>query len=1249
MDEGVTEMYLNRYVELLTELNKPADIAVAEAALKAAHALAPASININRYFYNFLTEHKPDQLYKRCALLSVLAALDPVAYELGGSIRILSDLNDESAFSEPQSATDATAGVAGNVGGGCVVVSIPYTAPRVRPRMPSAVTLESSSNGGGRGGGNGGTVASDGNSSSSENSEDDGHSSGVGTFKRKKSSLASASSRKKKKKKSSEKLSMNVQLEVLALEAACSQLDYAGQHSTVTQWEELCSVVVQVHSSFLPSMTPAARTLPCWRHRLRWWVNVHFERVPTPGDGCFGVAAVHSLTKILNTDAEEWEAIKAAESNSVDLNATKTNKKIKKKRGKGRSSARTGSNSSGSSTDFGTSSDNEVDHTHVDVTAGASAGATAGAGASAGAGAGATAAAHANVNPIYTAAEEEHLYRETLKAVCAYHIYGVDANGAVFPFVADHINLLLANTPSTAALIELLRLYHVDVVAFQERNKQITQMAEERREATWAVVKERQRRESEPTFDDEGRAPSGSTPNTQATSACDSGVKIVVNARGRFDCPHCGRDFTSKQHVRRHVNDNCPAMRRPSVFPEKAGCVCVCGTGFSSKLALAGHRARCRSAKYDREKRAGPHQYTPNADGRYECQYCDATFSRSRAVARHQLDGKCELLFRAQEANRELSAGERKLPAEGDQSRPLEINYLTEHAIKQPKSKVSKKDGNELEKAVAHGAQVEHGQCDQQNTQTLTEKRATLPPVGNGIPSDEEDDGGKKADDIPSDDEDDGGTKADASDALGEDDDDDDDDDDNDDDDDIEDGNGVDGANADANAGPDSDSGGSDDGGAGPADSGGGKKAEHTREATDDGEEGDEGDDDDDDAIEVGNAAGNTDGANADRNDGSDTSDDDDQEGGGSGLLLRQASLRRDDEEDMTDPGTYKEGEVVWVKMAGYQYWPSIVARVSGKKGKKGKAKLYFNTINDGPEDKHYSIELCKVGKCSGGKPPARDVQRFKGATMQEIYKKALSCRTLKEGGDRDAALLEDAFKRAKRIIQEQANGSDQHFLPSHKRQKISSGDAETSLVAQSTAKRESSGSSYGTSTAFSDEEEEEQEVVVETGAGTNPNGADEEPLTEEDKEILRLRAPFEDNEACEQALRDAEDTIRGIVAGTVPCELYDRYKREGSNFQNTLSTGPFKNDDAQIEPLSDVLCEWFPGRAHFKLINDVLLEEALVLIVQKIISVSAADARTFIEDRQWMTSRERSALAKTCRTPVDDAPDSGEDSSDVD
>ena len=57
------------------------------------------------------------------------------------------------------------------------------------------------------------------------------------------------------------------------------------------------------------------------------------------------------------------------------------------------------------------------------------------------------------------------------------------------------------------------------------------------------------------------------------------------------------------------------------------------------------------------------------------------------------------------------------------------------------------------------------------------------------------------------------------------------------------------------------------------------------------------------------------------------------------------------------------------------------------------------------------------------------------------------------------------------------------------------------------------------------------------------------------------------------------------------------------------------------------MLTEWFPGREHFKLINDVLLVEALLVIVQAINGVSAEAARAFIEQRLWLTTLERDAL----------------------
>ena len=110
-----------------------------------------------------------------------------------------------------------------------------------------------------------------------------------------------------------------------------------------------------------------------------------------------------------------------------------------------------------------------------------------------------------------------------------------------------------------------------------------------------------------------------------------------------------------------------------------------------------------------------------------------------------------------------------------------------------------------------------------------------------------------------------------------------------------------------------------------------------------------------------------------------------------------------------------------------------------------------------------------------------------------------------------------------------------------------------------------------------------------------------------------------------------SEGTIRGIVAGTHPSALYERYKSEGAaRFKNSISTGPFKDEEEQVEPVVDVLREWFPGREHFTLVDEVLLEEALRLVVMKINDVDADAAKAFMERKQWLTSQERRALAKS-------------------
>ena len=113
---------------------------------------------------------------------------------------------------------------------------------------------------------------------------------------------------------------------------------------------------------------------------------------------------------------------------------------------------------------------------------------------------------------------------------------------------------------------------------------------------------------------------------------------------------------------------------------------------------------------------------------------------------------------------------------------------------------------------------------------------------------------------------------------------------------------------------------------------------------------------------------------------------------------------------------------------------------------------------------------------------------------MQRYYQKALSCHTLKDGGVRDAALLASAFERAKRIIQEKANGGS----PSH----ASPGPA---------AKKSKM---YASMSSDSDDTDDELDA-------TNPEEEqDDAEVTEEDRVILGLRKPFQDGAACLDALR---------------------------------------------------------------------------------------------------------------------------------
>ena len=121
---------------------------------------------------------------------------------------------------------------------------------------------------------------------------------------------------------------------------------------------------------------------------------------------------------------------------------------------------------------------------------------------------------------------------------------------------------------------------------------------------------------------------------------------------------------------------------------------------------------------------------------------------------------------------------------------------------------------------------------------------------------------------------------------------------------------------------------------------------------------------------------------------------------------------------------------------------------------------------------------------------------------MQRYYQKALSCHTLKDGGVRDAALLASAFERAKRIIQEKANGGSRSRSRSRSPSHASPGPA---------AKKSKM---YASMSSDSDDTDDELDA-------TNPEEEqDDAEVTEEDRVILGLRKPFQDGAACLDALR---------------------------------------------------------------------------------------------------------------------------------
>lgn len=85
------------------------------------------------------------------------------------------------------------------------------------------------------------------------------------------------------------------------------------------------------------------------------------------------------------------------------------------------------------------------------------------------------------------------------------------------------------------------------------------------------------------------------------------------------------------------------------------------------------------------------------------------------------------------------------------------------------------------------------------------------------------------------------------------------------------------------------------------------------------------------------------------------------------------------------------------------------------------------------------------------------------------------------------------------------------------------------------------------------------------------------------------------------------------------------------ADFEGACSTGPFKDEDKQIDPLVEQLVQWFPGQKNIAMINKVLTAGVLCLIVENIQQLPPAAARLFL-NRQFMTTEEMKALSKTCR-----------------
>lgn len=272
-----------------------------------------------------------------------------------------------------------------------------------------------------------------------------------------------------------------------------------------------------------------------------------------------------------------------------------------------------------------------------------------------------------------------------------------------------------------------------------------------------------------------------------------------------------------------------------------------------------------------------------------------------------------------------------------------------------------------------------------------------------------------------------------------------------------------------------------------------------------------------------------------------------------------------------SNPLTYRPGDIVWIKKPQDPY---LICEVTDTSTIANTSYLRYTKLGVSPSERREVHQLDLSETTEDVNPERTSINIFRGKTVEAFRKKAKKV-------DDNVAYVDDAIKAATALINRRA------LTP----------------VANNDARND------GDTTA------------------TNSDGdaqSDDNALSEEDEEILTLRKPFEDHDACLAVVKANEQWFRDIVAGNTASELFDQFRSEGENFRNPIAVGPFQNEDDQIEPITDKLKEWFPGRDNQTLREEVLLEEALLLIVQKITNVDRTAAEVLMQRPKWITSAER-------------------------